>query len=85
MFSFQAIKHVTSVDGGALFCKSDEHYEKGKLLRWYGIDRENPRTDFRCEEDIKDWGYKFHMNDVSASIGLSNLSIVRSNIKQRKE
>ena len=46
MNSLQAIKHITSVDGGLLYY--DELYEE-KLLRWYGIDR-NPkgRTDFRC-------------------------------------
>jgi perosamine synthetase len=69
-FSLQAIKHITTIDGGFLITKSDEDYQQGKLLRWYGIDREGPRTDFRCEEDIKDWGYKFHMNDVTATIGL---------------
>ena len=73
-FSFQAIKHLTTVDGGALVCKDPERHEKGKLLRWYGIDRnENGRTDLRCENDISDWGYKFHMNDVAATIGLANL------------
>src|SRR6185369_10589141 len=44
-FSFQAIKHITTVDGGALLCKSEEDYHRGKLLRWYGIDREQPRAD----------------------------------------
>ena len=48
MMSFQAIKHLTCVDGGALFAKSNDDYAQGKLLRWYGIDREGPRTDFRC-------------------------------------
>ena len=65
MNSLQAIKHITSVDGGLLYCPHDELYERAKLLRWYGIDR-NPkgRTDFRCEADIPEWGFKFHMNDV---------------------
>ena len=80
MFSFQAIKHLTSVDGGALCCRHPEDYDRGKLLRWYGIDRESPRTDFRCEEDIVDWGYKFHMNDVCATIGMENMEIAQENI-----
>ena len=80
MFSFQAIKHLTSVDGGALCCKNEDDYKRGKLLRWYGIDRESPRTDFRCEDDIFEWGYKFHMNDVCATIGLNNMEIVQENI-----
>jgi dTDP-4-amino-4,6-dideoxygalactose transaminase len=72
-FSFQAIKHVTSVDGGALFVPHEELYKRGKLLRWYGIDRESNRKDFRCEADVVEWGFKFHMNDVSAAVGIENL------------
>jgi len=72
-FSFQAIKHMTSVDGGMLVCPDDESFRRAKLLRWYGIDRETERTDFRCELDIPEWGYKFHMNDVMATVGIENL------------
>lgn len=81
MFSFQAIKTLTVVDGGALFCKNKEDYKRGKLLRWYGIDREGPRQDMRCEENISEFGYKYHMNDVCATIGLENLKYVDSNLK----
>ena len=72
-YSFQAIKHITTVDGGMLVCRDLADYERGKLLRWYGIDREGDRTDFRCEADVTDWGYKLHMNDVAATIGLAQL------------
>ena len=73
MNSLQAIKHVTSVDGGLLYCPHDELYERAKLLRWYGIDRSpKGRTDFRCEADIPEWGFKFHMNDVCAVVGMEN-------------
>jgi len=80
-FSFQAIKHLTSVDGGLLSVPHKHLFDRGKLLRWYGIDRENTsRKDFRCEEDIVEWGYKFHMNDVLASIGLCNLKNIDKNV-----
>ena len=74
MFSLQAIKHITSVDGGLLLSPNKEFHDRGKLIRWYGIDR-NPegRTDFRCEADIEEWGFKFHMNDVCATVGIENL------------
>jgi dTDP-4-amino-4,6-dideoxygalactose transaminase len=75
-FSFQAIKHLTSVDGGILICPHEKQYKRARVLRWYGIDRDDNRKDFRCEADIPEWGYKFHMNDVNASIGLSNLKEV---------
>jgi len=82
MMSFQAIKHLTCVDGGALFCKFEGDYARGKLLRWYGIDRETPRSDFRCEADVREWGYKFHMNDVCATVGLSNMAGVEGNLSR---
>jgi len=74
VFSFQAIKHVTSVDGGCLVCKAPEDNARGRLLRWYGIDRTiRDPIDFRGEMDIPEAGYKFHMNNVAAAIGRENL------------
>jgi perosamine synthetase len=73
MFSLQAIKHITTIDGGLLLVKDQKEYKRGKLIRWYGIDRESKRKDFRCEEDILEFGYKFHMNDIAATIGLEQM------------
>jgi dTDP-4-amino-4,6-dideoxygalactose transaminase len=72
-FSLQAIKHVTTGDGGILTCGDAGAYRRGKLLRWYGIDRETEQADARTGSDITEWGYKFHMNDVAATIGLAQL------------
>jgi len=57
-------------------------YNRAKKLRWYGIDRESPRRDFRCEPDIAEWGFKFHMNDINAAIGLANLKHVKEKVIQ---
>lgn len=84
VFSFQAIKHMTTVDGGLLVVKNEGDYKRAKLLRWYGIDRETPRADFRCENDVAEWGYKFHMNDVAATIGLEQLKYVDSTIAKNQ-
>lgn len=83
-FSFQAIKIMTTVDGGALVCKSKADRERGRLLRWYGIDRKAKRDDLRCEADIIEYGYKFHMNDVTATIGLEQLKYVRDTIEKHR-
>jgi perosamine synthetase len=83
-FSFQAIKHLTTVDGGALVCRDSDAYKRGKLLRWYGIDRETERRDFRCEEDVKEWGYKFHMNDIAATIGLHQIKSVANVLRRHR-
>ena len=76
VFSFQAIKHLTTGDGGLITLPTSKLYERAKLLRWFGIDRDKRnynRKDFRLENDIMEWGYKFHMNDINATIGLYNL------------
>jgi dTDP-4-amino-4,6-dideoxygalactose transaminase len=84
-FSLQAIKHITSVDGGLLFLPHENLYKRGKLLRWYGIDRESNRKDFRCEANIEEWGFKFHMNDVNATIGMENFKHVKEITSKHKE
>ena len=76
-FSFQAIKHLTTGDGGAIVFPDSESYQKARLLRFFGIDRDKrPKTpmvqDYRLEEPILEAGYKFHMNDVAASLGITN-------------
>lgn len=88
VFSLQAIKHLTTGDGGLLFCPDQESYEKARLLRWYGIDRDKRNykgKDLRLEADVVDWGYKFHMNDLNATIGLFNLPHMPALIGKNRE
>ena len=70
-WSFQAIKHLTTGDGGALLTAPDG-MKRAKLLRWYGLDRESG-ADFRCAQNIQEIGYKYQSNDIAAAIGLANL------------
>lgn len=74
-FSFQAIKQLTTGDGGMLVCRKREDSEKAKRLRWFGIDRDNDLPDETGERsyNLKEIGYKYHMNDFSAALGLGNL------------
>lgn len=70
VFSFQAIKQLTTIDGGMLQIQNNEEYEKAKLIRWFGIDK----TKTRLENNIQYQGYKYHMNNVNATIGLVQLN-----------
>lgn len=83
VYSTQAIKFLTSVDGGFL-AVPDQQYDKGRLLRWYGLDRLSS-SGFRCgEQNIALPGRKLHMNDVTATIGLSNLHHVAGIIEKHR-
>lgn len=85
VFSTQAIKHLTTVDGGFMIIHDKDMYTRAKKLRWFGIDRDKrtqPGGDFRLEPDVEEWGYKFHMNDVNAAIGIENLKYVENNLSK---
>lgn len=69
IFSLQAIKHLTTIDGGILQIQDKEEYEKAKLIRWFGIDKKLSRL----ENNIQFQGYKYHMNNINATIGLIQL------------
>ena len=71
-FSFQAIKHLTCGDGGCVTFPDEHSVERFKLLRWYGIDRNDNSKGWRCESDIPEFGFKMHMNDINATIGMVN-------------
>lgn len=80
-FSFQAIKHFTTGDGGALICRNADDYALAKKLKWFGYDRDSVK-DSKGEWKGQKWdadilpsevGYKFNMNNMSAAVGLANL------------
>lgn len=81
VFSFQAIKHLTTVDGGMLQIASLNDYEKGKLIRWFGIDKNVSRL----ENNIQLQGYKYHMNNVNATIGIQQLETIGSIVNAHVE
>jgi dTDP-4-amino-4,6-dideoxygalactose transaminase len=91
-YSLQAIKHITSGDGGVLVVNTNnEEFNRAKKLKWFGIDREATKDEKgewkgqRWEADIEEAGYKFHMNNITAAIGLSQWShidnIINTHIK----
>lgn len=75
VFSLQAIKHMTTIDGGILMIKKKDEYYRAKKIRWFGLDKSLTRFD----NNIQDQGFKYHMNDVNATIGLIQLKYVKSN------
>ena len=72
IFSFQAIKHMTTVDGGMLVLKDERKVVEAKKFRWFGMLKGVPRT----EIDITSIGYKYNMSNVTAAIGLVQLESV---------
>ena len=85
-YSFQAIKHLTTGDGGLLAVRDADQYERGRLLRWYGIDRDaDSDGDARTGVDITEPGLKWHMNDIAATIGLAQLRHLPSVLARHRD
>jgi perosamine synthetase len=86
-FSFQAIKHLTTGDGGLITCLDKEKADLLKRLRWFDIDRENSQQSILGEReyDATNVGFKYHMNDIAASLGIGNLSTIDEKLSRIKQ
>ena len=71
-FSFQAIKLISTADGGMLTVKNPELVDKAKRIRWLGIDRD-AKLKRKRNDDITEVGYKYQMTDVAAGMGIGAL------------
>ena len=80
-FSLQAIKHITTGDGGILTTLDPKDAERAKVLRWFGIDRSKNGLDSRIDQDIEEFGYKMHMNDLNATIGIVQMDHINRILK----
>lgn len=80
IWSLQAIKHMTTVDGGFLGMKNDSQMERAKRLRWFGLSKDKSRL----ENNITEVGYKYAMNNVNATIGQVQMRYLESNIAKFK-
>lgn len=78
-YSFQAIKHFTTGDGGGLVCSDPTDHQRAKALKWFGLDRDlakDAKGDWKGQQwdvDIVEAGFKYNMNNVAAAIGISQL------------
>ncbi len=83
-FSFQAIKSLTTGDGGMLTIEDPILEEKAKRLRWFGIDRK-AKFEERWKKDIFEVGYKYQMTDIEAALGLGGLKDLANVINHSKK
>lgn len=86
-FSFQVVKIITCGDGGIVATTNEEYYDRLKKYIWYGVDREerDPRSIDPLPDQIDVLGFKYNMNDITATIGLVGLEHIDEALQRRKE
>jgi len=77
MFSFDPIKNITAIDGGALVVRDKNLVQILKDIRFLGM-RQNESN---MSSNTRDWnydvfhnGYRYHLANLHASVGLTQLS-----------
>ncbi|GAA8219003.1 UDP-4-amino-4,6-dideoxy-N-acetyl-beta-L-altrosamine transaminase [Helicobacter pylori] len=80
VFSFHAIKPITTAEGGAVVTNDSELYEKMKLFRSHGM----LKKDF-FEGEVKSIGHNFRLNEIQSTLGLSQLKKAPLLMQKREE
>ncbi|MGN8444646.1 UDP-4-amino-4,6-dideoxy-N-acetyl-beta-L-altrosamine transaminase [Helicobacter pylori] len=80
VFSFHAIKPITTAEGGAVVTNDSELYEKMKSFRSHGM----IKKDF-FEGEVKSVGYNFRLNEIQSALGLSQLKKAPFLMQKREE
>ena len=75
---------MTTADGGAICCKSEKDAQRIRRVRWFGLDRKfSEKTGkSRWDQDIIESGFKMHMNNLNAFIGLEQMKYIEDIISR---
>ncbi len=89
-FSFHAVKNLTTGEGGMITTANSEWDKRLRRLRWMGINRDTWARTTRGEAyawqySIEELGYKYHMSDVAAALGLIQLKRLAQLNQRRRE
>jgi dTDP-4-amino-4,6-dideoxygalactose transaminase len=88
MFSFDPVKTVTCIDGGAIVVRQEEEVEKLQAMRLIGMTQpaSHMYTNSRAwTYDIKSIGYRYHMANLHAAIGVAQIQKIEEIRKTRQQ
>lgn len=77
-WSLHAVKNISCGDGGVFTTDDDNLADRCRKLRWLGIDkstwdRTETNKNYWWEYSVNNIGFKYHMNDITAAIGIEQL------------
>lgn len=88
-FSFDSIKVMTCGEGGAIVSDDPVFADLAKQKRLLGIDRKTMHVkDWKKRSwvyDVPSQGYRYHMSNINAAIGLAQIKKVNLFIARRRE
>jgi perosamine synthetase len=76
-FSFHAVKNLATGEGGAITTDDDDANARLRRLRWLGISKDTwsreTITQYSWYYTVEEVGFKYHMSDIPAAIGIVQL------------
>lgn len=90
-FSFHAVKNLATGDGGMITTNDDSAAERLRRLRWVGITKETWERErqepfkYSWYYRVEELGFKYHMNDINAALGLAQLGKLDWMNRRRRE
>lgn len=87
-FSFDPVKIITSIDGGCVVVNSKEETERLRNLRFLGVDKETTaryKNKRAWDYDVIDEGYRYHLTNIMASVGVSQIKRADEFILSRQQ
>jgi perosamine synthetase len=88
-FSFHAVKNLTTGEGGMVVTQREDAAERLRSLRWLGITKStferSGSNAYSWEYTVREIGFKAHMNDIAASIGLVQLKKLDALNERRRQ
>ncbi len=87
-FSFDGIKNITSGEGGAIVTSDDKIIQRVKDTRLLGVEKDTEKRyqgQRSWDFDVKYQGYRYHMSNIFATIGIEQLKKIAIIEKKRKE
>lgn len=85
IFSFHAVKNITTCEGGAIVTNSREYYERLKRFRAYGIDKTTRTDETPWLSKQTEFGYNYRLSEIQCAMGISQLRKIDRFIKRRTE
>lgn len=87
-FSFDPVKIITSIDGGCIIVNTKEEVEELHRLRLLGVDKdttERYKNKRSWDYDVLNEGYRYHLTNIMASIGISQIKKLDKFISSRQK
>ena len=75
-FSFDGIKNITSGEGGAIVAKDKAFIQRVQDARLLGVEKDSDKRlsgERSWDFDVKHQGFRYHMSNIMAAIGLVQL------------